>query len=431
MVSLLLQAGITSTFKIERFMTKINPFTPNNPVSVGMFAGRIKEIEELEKGLFQTKSGVPVNFLVTGERGIGKSSLMLYLKHASQSDLSLEYGAFNFVTISLSISDKMGLVTLIKLIERHISRELGKVEAVRTFLAETWGFVQRVKIMDSGITTEEKDAEAELMLDDFSYSLAETCLRIINPSKGEKKRDGILFIIDECDNASVDLRIGYFFKMVAENLQKNDCHNVMFVVAGLPDACEKISESHQSALRIFSQMKILPLIEKDSNFVVERGINQANEVNEVKVEIETEALQRIAGLSEGYPHFIQQFAYSAFESNVDSKITTADVLAGAFNPGGALDQIGARYYANAYFDKIKSDEYRQVLSIMAKKQNSWVKKSEIRAQFSGDDSTLSNALTALTSRKIILKNPSIIGEYRLQQKGFALWISLFGDQKKP
>lgn len=412
-------------------MAQVNPFTPNNPAGIGMFTGRLAEIEEFEKGLFQTKNGFPANFLVTGERGIGKSSLMLYLKYVAQSDIAPDYDPFNFLIISLSISEKMGLSTLIKLIEKHISRELGKIEAVRSFLTETWSFVQRVKVMDSGISQSEKEAEEELLLDDFAYSLANTCNRITNPSKDEKKKDGILFIMDECDNASPDLRLGYFFKAVTENLQKNDCSNVMFVAAGLPEVCEKISDSHQSALRIFSQMKISPLTEDDSNYMVGRGLKQANEINVEQITIDSSALKQIASLAEGYPHFIQQFSYSAFEENSDDKIDTKDVIDGAFKPGGALDEIGGRYYATAYFDKIKSDEYRQVLSIMAKRQNLWIKKSEIRSEFSGDESTLSNALAALTSRKIILKNPSITGEYRLQQKGFALWISLFGQVKQP
>jgi len=98
--------------------------------------------------------------------------------------------------------------------------------------------------------------------------------------------------------------------------------------------------------------------------------------------------------------------------------------------GGAIDAIGDRYYVNAFYDKIKSDEYREVLAIMAENLNSWVTKAEIRSKFSGDDSILSNALTALTTRKIILKNPSKIGEYRLQHSGFALWIKLFGNRLK-
>ncbi len=67
---------------------------------------------------------------------------------------------------------------------------------------------------------------------------------------------------------------------------------------------------------------------------------------------------------------------------------------------------------------------------MAENMNSWIKKSEIREKFSGSDHTVSDALKALTARKIILKNPSKLGEYRLQHRGFALWIKLFGQRKR-
>ena len=67
---------------------------------------------------------------------------------------------------------------------------------------------------------------------------------------------------------------------------------------------------------------------------------------------------------------------------------------------------------------------------MADSMSSWVKKSEIREKFTGGDQTLTDALKALTTRKIILKNPSKLGEYRLQQRGFALWIKMFGNRDK-
>jgi hypothetical protein len=106
------------------------------------------------------------------------------------------------------------------------------------------------------------------------------------------------------------------------------------------------------------------------------------------------------------------------------------VLEGAFCESGAIDALGTRYYASAFHEQIKSDDYRQVLGIMAENMNSWIKKSDIRSKFSGAEQTLNNALQALTNRKIILKNSSKISEYRLQQKGFALWIKLFGNRRK-
>lgn len=412
-------------------MAKINPFKPNSPVPTGMFAGRYDELLALETGLFQTKNNHPVNFLITGDRGIGKSSLLLYLKHVSCSDVqSVNHGNFDFISLDIQVSDRLDIVTFLKLAERAISREVGKIEAVRSFLSETWSFVQRMRVMDSGVSKAEQDSEVELLLDSFSYSLSETAKRICRPEKGEKRKDGIIFLIDEADNAIPSLRLGYFFKTITEALLRHNCQNVMFIVAGLPDTTEKLSKSHESSVRIFSQIKIKELSVTDRKYVINKGLELGNKINTEQTTIADEAMEQISVFSEGYPHFIQQFAHSAFEKNADGEISVEDVLDGAFNSGGAIDAIGDRYYATAFYDKIKSDEYREVLAIMADNMNAWVTKSVIRAKFSGDESTLSNALQALTTRKIILKNPSKIAEYRLQQRGFALWIKLFGNRQR-
>lgn len=410
-------------------MPKINPFKPNSPISIGMFAGRYDELIAIEKGLFQTKNQNPSHYLITGERGIGKSSLLMYMSSVAKGEIdSISHGRFKFLTISTSISDKTDLVTLIKLIERHISRELGKNEAIRKFLSDTWSFIQRLKVMDCGIESSLKEYDPDIVIDDFAYSLSETSKRITSEGKPENKFDGIIILLDECDNASSNIQLGYFIKKVTEDLQRHTCNNVMFVFAGLPDVTEKLSNSHESSMRIFTQLIIKELKVDDRRYVVRKGIEESDRINTEKITIANDAINQISSLSEGYPHFIQQFAFSAFDHNCDGEISSEDVLNGAFSQGGAIDAIGNRYYLSAYRDKIKTDEYRQVLSIMAENLNSWVKKSEIAAKFSGDNTKLSNALQALTTRKIILKNPSKLGEYRLQQQGFALWIKLFGDR---
>lgn len=412
-------------------MPKINPFKPNSPVPTAMFAGRIKEIEELEKGLFQTKNGNSANYLITGERGIGKSSLMMLLRYVAAGKVnSIGYDKFNFVPINIKISKQTSLLTFIRLIERLITREIGKLEKVRSFLENTWSFIQRIKIMDSGIEKANEAVELDLIIEDFAYSLSETCKRIINPEKGEDAKEGIIFLIDEADNACTELQIGYFLKIVTELLQQNECYNVMFVVAGLPEIIEKLIISHESSIRIFTQLKIKELNPEDRKYVINKGLEEGNKINAEPTTISEKAKTNISTLSEGYPHFIQQFAYSAFEENSDGEISLEDVLNGAFPEGGAIDAIGNRYYKTAYHEQIKSDEYREVLSIMADSMNAWIKKSEIREKFSGSDQTLTDALKALTTRKIILKNVSKMGEYRLQQRGFALWIKLFGEREK-
>jgi len=424
--------GLLHSQRDHNYMAKVNPFKPNSPVPPGMFAGRLEEIKTLQNGLHQTKNGNSSSFLLTGERGIGKSSLISLIKPTAQGDITTpDYDRFNFIVVNTVISNRSTLVSFIKLLERNLKRELekiGKAEKVRSFFDDTWSFVQRLRIMDSGIDKTQTNDELDLIIDDFSYSLSETCKRITNPENGEVSKDGLMIVVDEADNACPDLHIGYFFKVVTELLQQNGCENVMFILAGLPEVVEKLTTSHESSMRVFSQLVIKELKPDDRRYVVNRGLEVGNETNTEQTTISADGRNIISTLSEGYPHFIQQFSYSAFEANTDGEISEEDVRNGAFRKGGALDAIGSRYYQSLYNEQIKSDEYREVLQIMAESMNSWIKKSEIRESFSGNDHTVGDALKALTARKIILKNPSKMGEYRLQHKGFALWIKLFGQR---
>jgi len=58
---------------------KFNPFKPNSIVTPGMFSGRAHELRAIEQCLYQAKHGNPQHFLLEGERGIGKSSLLLFV----------------------------------------------------------------------------------------------------------------------------------------------------------------------------------------------------------------------------------------------------------------------------------------------------------------------------------------------------------------
>jgi len=133
----------------------------------------------------------------------------------------------------------------------------------------------------------------------------------------------------------------------------------------------------------------------------------------------------ISTLSEGYPHFVQQFAYSAFEKNSDAEIDILDVMKGAFDPGGAFEQLGLRYFEDLYFEKIWSDEYRDVLRAFAETEGEWVEKAQIRARVSLKETTLNNALSALIKRHILIPKKGKKGIYRLPSRSFGVWIKAF------
>jgi len=85
------------------------------------------------------------------DRGIGKSSLLMFSRFLAAGDLpSFNYDKYKFLVVKTFISEQLDLISLIKLIERQLSRSIGNVESLRSFFSSTWDFVQRIKIMDFG-----------------------------------------------------------------------------------------------------------------------------------------------------------------------------------------------------------------------------------------------------------------------------------------
>jgi len=407
---------------------RINPFVPNSPVNPGMFVGRIDEVIRLEKALLQTRADNPAHFMITGERGIGKSSLLLYIKYVAEGSIPIDDETLKLLIVPIDVDRSTTQIGLIQRIQLALDRQLGMTEPARKFLKDAWEFIQRLRIMDSGISTAEHNGSQEVLLDEFAYSLANISKRTctsIDTSMFNAKYDGILILIDESDNCSRELGLGACLKLLIERLQRHGCNRVIIGLAGLPELRSRLQESHPSSLRIFEELSLGRLSNEEVSTVIDRCIEKANEQNIQKVIINESARKRLIAFSEGYPHFIQQFGYSAFNINADNIIDENDVFNGAFGDRGALELIGDRYYRNDFYNKIQSDSTRQILQIMADNLDGWVTRQNISSRFKGKKSVLNNGLKALRDRHIILSKEGSRGVYRLQHKGFALWIKMY------
>jgi hypothetical protein len=90
--------------KENKMPRKYNPFRPNQPIYTGMFAGRMDEIKRIADLLYQTKEGNPSHILIHGERGIGKTSLLLVARHFAQGNLNWGEKNTNFFLSSLDFA---------------------------------------------------------------------------------------------------------------------------------------------------------------------------------------------------------------------------------------------------------------------------------------------------------------------------------------
>jgi len=398
---------------------KYNPFKPGSIVHPGMFAGRIEELTTLEKALFQTANGNPSHFLIHGERGIGKSSLLMLINHIACENtpsVILEQ-PFNFLTVTIELEPNDNYSDLISKVARELQRKLDKNEILKKRLTALWEFITKWEVM--GVKYKREITPTEAMLEELSDKF-----EMISKELG-KEISGIYIFIDEADKPINGAGLGEFVKVFTERLAKNGTNNVAIGIIGISNVIEKMKQSHESSVRILTPIPLRPLNEKDRKRVVSRGLDEANKKNEVKTEITEKALESIARYSEGYPYFIQQYAYSSFDHDTNNIIDETDVKDALLKENGALHLLGQRYFENMYTDEIRSDDYRTVLQVIAKHMPEQVSRKTIIDETKLKTHTVNNALAALKKRGSVIPVSGSDGYFKLPSISFAVWIQAF------
>jgi AAA ATPase-like protein len=402
-------------------MQRFNPFRPGSIVTPGMFSGRYDELVSMEQALFQTKNGNPQHLLIHGERGIGKSSLLYcHQLTASGSIDSFDSQKFRFITVSLELEPSNTYLDIIEKIGGELRREIAKREPAAELAIATWEFLKKWEVMGVKYADHDRPTKPSEMLDELTFTVEQTLARLGSAV------DGILVFIDEADKPPSAANLGEFVKIFTERLSKRGCNRVALCIAGISTVLDRLRESHESSIRIFQILTLEPLLPPERIAVVEKGLLEAHKKNGYDVSITAEAKEAISELSEGYPHFLQQFAYCAFNEDTDNTIDIADVNSGALHDErGAIQQLGQKYFQELYFEQIGSDEYRRVLRAMAENMDGWTSKAAIRKAIQITELTLNNAIRALKNKHIIIPKPGAAGVYRLPTKSFAVWIKAF------
>jgi hypothetical protein len=403
---------------------KFNPYRPGSIVAPGMFSGRQNELFGIERCLFQTKNGNPRHFLIEGERGIGKSSLMLFVKNLASGKLtSSDNSNFNFLVIDIELNSNSTDIEIINKIGATLRSQLMSSVELKTVAKGILDFLSNWKILGIEYKKSGNFLDPIEAIDDLARAVRDlmACVGHL--------LDGVVLLIDEADKPEVGAsKLGEMIKLLTERLTRIGCENVCIGLAGLPTLMPKLRASHESSPRIFESMALGALSIDDRKNVINRGLDIANERIQEKTIINSDAIDMLAIVSEGYPHFLQEFAYASFEEDKDNIISVVDVQNSIFKSGGAIYQLGKRYFESMYYEKISSPDYRKVLQGMASYLDSWLTRQEI-AKLSGVRETqLNNALVALRSRNIILYNDEKRGEYRLPTRSFAVWLKILGEK---
>ena len=317
-----------------------NPYVPGAGISPRELVGREELLDLARIAIERAKAGRPArSFIAVGLRGVGKTVL---LRHSR--DLA---NAVGFRSVMIELQERKPLASLLVPPFRRLLSDFDRFgavnSAVKQGLRALKGFVTALKV---------KTSEVEVSLDfDAAPGVAdsgdlEQDLPDLFSALGEAARareSGVALLLDEIQYLSEpDLAalIMALHRTAQENLP------VVMVAAGLPHIVGMSGQSKSYAERLFEFPRVGPLSPAD----VARAVLEPARAE--GVDFEPDAVTAIAEITGGYPYFLQEWAYHAWNLAQVSPITAADVaVAGAI----AIQRLDESFF-RVRFDRMTPRE---------------------------------------------------------------------------
>lgn len=275
-------------------MLRYNPFNPQQPARPDFFVGREPEIMEFEKMLSQTMHGSPMNMSVTGNRGMGKTSILLKFEDIARKEMCLTLRLSNYegnVTNIIDFSDYLSSNLKREILSRRpVERGISNLQEWVATLKPTFSWNEVT------LSLEKQQVIQEL--------LRQRLVKLWNEMKDGNKAAVIL--IDEAESLESIPGILPFLREIFQRLAADTKY--MVVIAGKLNFPERMSESFSPLNRFFPCSRLLSFDEAEIRAYVIKRLASVN------VGIDDDALNHISKRSEGHPYVLVAMCYLLFDS---------------------------------------------------------------------------------------------------------------------
>ncbi len=290
-----------------------NPFSPGAGSPPPELAGREAILTQAQVLFGRIRAKRPEkSLLMTGLRGVGKTVLLNEMEHMAQ--------AGGYRTILVEAHDNKSLAVLLVPHLRRILFELDRIAGAgnkaRRGIAVLKSFISGIKVtvgdVAFGLDIEPERGAADS--GDLEVDLPNLFTAVAEAA--EERGTAVAILIDEIQYfspAELSALIMAMHKMQQRRLP------LVLVGAGLPILPGLAGESKSYAERLFNFPDIGPLPESDAMKALKEPIDAANEA------IEPDALREICRLTQGYPYFLQEWGYQAWNHAEASPISLRDV----------------------------------------------------------------------------------------------------------
>lgn len=326
-------------------MRSANPFRPRHPARLDSLFGREPELEQLRNLLRETSEGNASHFLITGEPGIGKTSLLGAVKSMASGHSAEWSGSTQMLAVDFSARRALTSRGLVDQFNLHLFRRLAEFESARSLLSLAWRFLQRVEAAGFKVSGQKHDLHEDALVDELALLLADLHNRVCGGGSRyaaplSASFSGILILVDDIDCCGKSLSLGTFLKVLLEQLYRERCTRVALGLAGGTNASAVLDGDGARASTLFKHIHLERLSPSASEGLIDHHICSQSGSSQRARRVTSEARCMMVAVGDGHPRQLQEVGFAACAADTDGTIDEADVKLGVLGSGGPLDVQG-------------------------------------------------------------------------------------------
>ena len=381
-----------------------SPFRPGQPIPIEFFVGRRKEVERLHG---MVKASVRGNFkigFVSGERGIGKSSLAHFVRVLAEHE-SKTVGCHVFLG---------GVHELEEMLRRTFDRLLKDSmdkpwhESIKSFFGNR---IRKVGLF--GVTLELNLAGDDLSM--LAHDFVPSISQLLAQLKG--RNEALLLILDDMNGLATSEVFANWLKSIVDEIatarqQIPLC--VLFV--GLEERRRELVRNQPSLARVFELIDITPWSDDEVGEFYKRAFESAGAT------ISDDDLNVLASFTGGLPVLAHELGDAVWRTAQSLHISEDDIAKGVVL---AAEVIGRKLLEPQIFQAIRSERYRSILRKVASTPRMWFQRAELMSHLTeAEKRVMDNFLRRMRELGALETDPEVRGGYRFPNILHALYFSL-------
>ena len=388
-----------------------SPFRPGQPVPLEFFVGRIKEIERLHSMVKASihQQRLTIGF-ITGERGIGKSSLANLVHRLSDS--KCKTAGFHVSLGGVRELNEMVRKTFDQLLKESMEKPWH--DQVAEFFENR---VRKVGLFGFSVELNLKDSDLSLLTQNFVPALRNLL------DKLKEQKDGLLLILDDINGLATSAEFANWLKSTVDEIAMSEQKiPLCILVAGLEERRQEMVAIQPSLARVFELIEISPWSDEEATEFYQNTFQSAH------AKIENEELGTLVRFTGGLPVLAHEIGDAVWRAAQSSEINEDEIYEGVFN---AAEIIGLKLLEPQIFSAIRSERYRSILRKMTGELQMRFRRAELATRLTNQEvKVMDNFLQRMRILGAIDTDPEVRGGYKFPNLLHALYFMIESERAK-